>query len=122
MPRSEARIFTSIWKDGDFLALPPGAQRLYMFLLSQPELSYCGTMPLRTSRWAPKAAGLSLADIERDLKELEGSAYPPANPVQPAPGPEPLRSPFVITDSETGELLVRSLLRRDTADTSGTAR
>ena len=115
MPRSEARIFTSIWKDGDFLALPPGAQRLYMFLLSQPELSYCGTMPLRTSRWAPKAAGLSLADIERDLKELEGTAYPPADPPGLFPGPGPLRSPFVITDSETGELFVRSLLRRDSA-------
>ena len=36
MPRTEARIFTSIWNDRDFLALPPGAQRLYMFLLSQP--------------------------------------------------------------------------------------
>jgi hypothetical protein len=115
MPRTEARIFTSIWKDGDFLSLPPSAQRLYMFLLSQPELTYCGTMPLRPARWVPKAAGLSLADIEHDLKELEGSAYPPGNPAQPAPGPEPLRSPFVITDSETGELFVRSLLRRDNA-------
>jgi hypothetical protein len=115
MPRTEARIFTSIWKDGDFLSLPPSAQRLYMFLLSQPELTYCGTMPLRPARWVPKAAGLSLADIERDLKELEGSAYPPDNPAKPAPGPEPLRSPFVITDTEHGELLVRSLLRRDNA-------
>ena len=77
MPRTEARIFTSIWKDGDFLSLPPSAQRLYMFLLSQPELTYAGTMPLRPVRWARKAAGLSLADVERDLKELEGKAYPP---------------------------------------------
>lgn len=115
MPRTEARIFTSIWTDEDFLSLPPLAQRLYMFLLSQRELTYCGTMPLRPARWVRKAAGLSLADIERDLKELEGSAHPPANPAKPAPGPEPLRSPFVVTDSETGELLVRSLLRRDNA-------
>lgn len=115
MPRTEARIFTSIWKDGDFLSLPPTAQRLYMFLLSQPELTYCGTMPLRPARWVPKAAGLTLADVERDLKELEGSAHPSANPAEPGPGPGPLRSPFVITDSETGELLVRSLLRRDNA-------
>ena len=64
------------------------AQRLYMFLLSQPELTYCGTMPLRPARWAPKAAGLSLADIERDLKELEGSAYPPADPPGLAPAPD----------------------------------
>ena len=115
MPRTEARIFTSIWKDGDFLSLPPSAQRLYMFLLSQPELTYCGTMPLRAARWVPKAAGLTLADIERDLKELEGSAYPSADPPGLFPGPGPIRSPFVITDGETGELLVRSLLRRDNA-------
>jgi hypothetical protein len=115
MPRTEARIFTSIWKDGDFLSLPPTAQRLYMFLLSQPELTYCGTMPLRQARWVPKASGLTLADIERDLKELEGSAYPTADPPELFASPGPLRSPFVITDSETGELFVRSLLRRDNA-------
>jgi len=115
VPRSEARIFTSIWKDEDFLSLPPHAQRLYIFLVSQPELTYAGTMPLRPARWVPKAAGLSLADVERDLKELEGTAYPPANPAEIGPGNGPLRRPFVITDSETGELLVRSLLRRDNA-------
>lgn len=87
------------------------AQRLYMFLVSQPELTYCGTMPLRPARWVPKSAGLTLADIERDLKELEGTAYPSANPVECGS----LRSPFVITDSEYGELFVRSLLRRDNA-------
>jgi hypothetical protein len=111
MPRSEARIFTSIWDDPDFLALPPGAQRLYMFLLSQRELTYCGTMPLRPMRWAKKAAGLALADVERDLKELEGNGNPSRNP----PSGTASRQPFVITDPEAGELLVRSLIRRDTA-------
>jgi hypothetical protein len=115
MPRTEGRIFTSIWKDGDFLSLPPMAQRLYIFLVTQPELTYAGTMPLRPARWVPKAAGLTLADIGRDLKELEGTAYPSANPPESGPGPGPLRSPFVITDDETGELFVRSLLRRDGA-------
>ena len=88
MPRTEGRIFTSIWKDGDFLSLPPMAQRLYIFLVTQPELTYCGTMPLRPARWVPKASGLSLADIERDLKELEGSAYPPADPPNCSPAPD----------------------------------
>lgn len=115
MPRTEGRIFTSIWNDGDILSLPPLAQRLYMFLVTQRELTYAGTMPLRPARWVPKAAGLTLADIERDLKELEGTAYPSANPGEPGPGPGPLRRPFIITDSATGELFVRSLLRRDGA-------
>ena len=110
MARSEARVFTSIWKDQDFLALEPGAQRLYMFLLSQEELTYCGTMPLRVPRWARKSAGLTIEDVEHDLKALEGTAYPSANP-------DPLSShtPFVITDADTGELLVRALMRRDSA-------
>ena len=111
MARTEARIFTSIWSDPDFLSLTRDAQGLYMFLLSQRELSYCGVMPLRPSRWAPKAAGLTVADVERGLKELEGTAYPSA---YPAPG-EGGRQPFIITDSDTGEIFVRSLLRRDSA-------
>ena len=108
MPRSEARIFTSIWKDEDFTALPPSAQRLYLFLLSQDDLSYCGVLPLRERRWAAKAAGMSVADVERDLKTLEGTAYP-----SPNPDPTQAKTPFVIIDRDSGELLVRSLIRRD---------
>ena len=108
MPRSEARIFTSIWRDEDFIALPPLAQRLYMFLVSQHDVSYCGVMPLLPQRWAAKADGMTIADIERDLKTLEGTAYPSANP-----DPARSKTPFVIIDRDTGELLVRSLMRRD---------
>jgi hypothetical protein len=115
MARTEARIFTSVWSDADFVSLPVSAQRLYFFLLSQRELSYCGVMALRPSRWMPKAAGLSVADIEHDLKELEGSAYPSANPGQGRLFEGALRRPFVITDTDTGEIFVRSLLRRDNA-------
>jgi len=108
VPRSEARIFTSIWRDEDFIALPPGPQRLYMFLVSQHDVSYCGVMPLLPQRWAAKAAGLTIADIERDLKTLEGTAYP-----SPNPDPAQAKTPFVIVDRDTGELFIRSLLRRD---------
>lgn len=108
MPRSEARIFTSIWRDEDFIALPPGPQRLYMFLVSQHDVSYCGVMPLLPQRWAAKAAGLTIADVERDLKTLEGTAYPSANP-----DPALAKTPFVVVDRDSGELLIRSLIRRD---------
>ena len=85
MARSEARIFTSIWKDPDFLALSPSAQRLYMFLLSQDDLTYSGVMPLRERRWASKAAGMTVTDVEQDLKALEsietgGSSSPTGTP------------------------------------------
>lgn len=108
MARSEARVFTSIWRDEDFLALPPSAQRLYLFLLSQDDLSYCGVLPLRERRWAAKAAGMSVADVEHDLKTLEGTAYP-----SPDPDPAQAKTPFVIIDRDTGELLIRALIRRD---------
>lgn len=96
MARSEARVFASIWKDEDFLALPPMAQRMYMFLLSQEDLTHCGVIPLRLPRWARKSAGLTVAQLEADLELL-------------AAGPRP----FIVTDEDTGELLVRSLIRHD---------
>jgi hypothetical protein len=96
MARTEARIFTSIWRDEHFLALPASAQRLYLFLLSQDDLTYCGVMPLRQSRWARKAAGLTLPEIEQDLKALEAAGRV-----------------FIVADAESGELMIRSLLRRD---------
>lgn len=96
MPRTEARVFTSIWRDEHFLALPASAQRLYMFLLSQDDLSYCGVMPLRPARWAKKAPDTSVADIEQDLKALETAGRM-----------------FVVVDTDSVELMVRTLLRRD---------
>lgn len=106
--RTEARIFTTVWKDQFFTAHAIEAQWLYFHLLSQDDLSYCGVMPLRQSKWARKAAGLTVADIERALKALEGTDYPTAYP-DPESGPTPL----VVIDYDTDELLVRSLLRRD---------
>ena len=110
MPRTEARVFTSIWKDPDFLALDGGAQRLYLFLISQEELTYCGVMPLRVPRWARKAAGLTADAVERSLGTLEGKPYPSANGAA-----APSRRPFILADEDSGELFVRSLLRRDGA-------
>lgn len=97
MARDEARIFASIWKDEDFRKLPPTAQRLYFFLISQPDLSYCGVIPLRVGKWARSAAGLTTTDVLMDLKVLAESAP----------------RPFIILDEETEEVFVRSLIRND---------
>lgn len=94
MPRTEARIFSSIWRDGDFLQLPAGAQRLYLFLLSQDDLTLCGVLALREARWAGKAADTTRESVDADLDALE-------------------RQRFVLTDRSAGELLIRSLMRRD---------
>jgi len=93
MARSEARIYTEIWEDDDFLALESAGQRLYMFLLSQPDLAHSGVIPLRERRWARKSKNGSVAEIELGLGQLE--------------------THFLVVDWDTEEVLVRSLLRRD---------
>jgi hypothetical protein len=95
MPRHEARLYARIWKDPDFLALPSGAQRLYMFLISQEDLTHCGVMPYRPPRWR-KAAGLTVTEIEADAELLTA-------------GPRP----FIVVDTDTCELLIRTLIRND---------
>jgi len=92
--RSEARIFTTIWQDMQFLALSEGAQRLYLFLLSQPDLSHCGLIALRERRWARCAAGLTPDRVTAALKELDAAR-------------------FIVIDEDTEEVLIRSLIRRD---------
>ncbi len=94
MARSEARVSVDIWMDPDFLALPATAQRLYFFLLSQPDMAHDGVVPLRERRWASSAAGQTVEDVRADLVRLAGSR-------------------FVVVDPGTEELLVRSLIRRD---------
>jgi hypothetical protein len=94
MARNFGRVLASIWDDDDFRALSPTAQRLYMFLLSQPDLEHSGLIALRERRWAGACSALTVDEIRTDLCEL-GTAR------------------FTVVDEETEELLVRSLIRRD---------
>ena len=94
MARSEARLSVSIWNDRDFLALSPGAQRMFMFLISQSDLAHDGVIALRERRWSKSAANLARADVERDLAELHDAR-------------------FVVVDEDAEELLIRSFIRRD---------
>jgi hypothetical protein len=84
----------AIWSDPDFLALPEGPQRLYMFLLSQPDLSHAGLVPMRIGRWAKKVAGGTRELIEGHIATLSDSR-------------------FVVADMDTEELLVRTFVRND---------
>jgi len=94
MARGHGRILTSIWEDADFLALDQQAQRLYLFLISQPNLNHAGLLDLTLRRWARKAAGLSVADLDKLLTALE-------------------QARFVVVDDDTEELLIRSFVRND---------
>lgn len=94
MARGHGRILTSIWDDEDFLALPPEQQRLYLFLISQPNLNHAGLLPLTLRRWTAKAAGLTATGLMGDLCFLAAAG-------------------FVVMDEDTEEVLIRSFVRND---------
>ncbi|MFD8144759.1 hypothetical protein [Streptomyces sp. NPDC059708] len=94
MARGHGRILTSIWEDADFLDLEEREQRLYLFLISQPNLNHAGLLDLTLRRWARKARSLLSADLEKLLQNLEAAR-------------------FIVMDEDTEELLIRSFIRND---------
>src|SRR5258708_6217558 len=94
MARGHGRILTSIWEDADFLALTQQQQRLYLFLISQPNLNHAGLLPLTLRRWAGKAAGLTAVELDEHLAALAAAR-------------------FIVMDEDTEELLIRSFVRND---------
>lgn len=92
MARTEARIKTSIWDDPDFLALDGDAQRMYLFLLSQPDLLHPGLLPLRARKWARKLG--TVAAVTGALNTLSAAR-------------------FVVVDEDTEEVLIRTFVRND---------
>jgi len=94
MPRDHGRILVTIWDDPDFTNLTPGAQRLYMLLLSQRGINNAGMLPTQIRKWAKRSNHTSIADIETALNELTEAR-------------------FVVSDDNTEETLVRSFIRND---------
>lgn len=94
MARSYARIMTAIWRNREFRALPSSPQRTYLLLVTQPDITAVGLLPLTVRRWADMAADTTTADLERDLRMLESGR-------------------FVAVDRDTEELLVRSFVKWD---------
>ncbi|MFD7996873.1 hypothetical protein [Streptomyces mexicanus] len=94
MARAHGRILSSIWEDEDFLALTQQQQRLYFFLISQPNLNHAGLLPLTLRRWARKAQGLTADELHQHLEALAAAG-------------------FIVIDEDTEELLIRSFVRND---------
>lgn len=92
--RDYANIITAIWNDPGFLALPASAQRTYMVLITQADITAAGTLPLTERRWANYATDTTRTDIEADLKTLEAAE-------------------FAYTDEDTEEVLVRTFTKHD---------
>lgn len=93
MAREYGKLYIRAWSNG-FTKLPARAQRTYMFLLSQPDISNAGTLTLALRRWANCVGDESAQDIEDDLKYLAARGY-------------------VVVDEGCEELLVRTYIRWD---------
>jgi len=94
MARAHARILCSILEDEDFQDLSPEAQRLYLILLAQPNLSTAGVLPLTLKRWSRACKATTVDDISKALRELDERRY-------------------VLVDEDTEECLIRSFIRND---------
>lgn len=94
MARTHGRVMAAIWSDGDFIAMRGSAQRMFMFLLSQPDLSHAGLLPMRVRRWATKAEDLSAKAVREELDYLAARD-------------------FVVVDEDTEEVLLRTFVRND---------
>lgn len=93
MAREYGKLYIRAWSNG-FTQLPARAQRTYMFLLSQPDISNAGTLTLALRRWANCVGDETAQDIEDDLKYLAARGY-------------------VVVDEECEELLVRTYIKWD---------
>lgn len=94
MARDRASIRIDMWADQDWRDLPGDAQRLYMQLLSHPTLSYAGVAEWRPGRLAAMASDVTEASIVKAGQMLTERL-------------------FVVIDSTTEEVLVRSFVKHD---------
>lgn len=94
MARSYGQIMSAIWKDQEFRALSGAAQRIYLMLVTQADISSAGTLPLTVRRWAAYAADTTPDALSDALSELVAKR-------------------FVVLDESTEELLVRTFVKWD---------
>jgi len=92
MANAAGFIQESIWRDSDWRRLSRNAQAMYMQLLSQKELDCAGLLPLQPNKWAKGCGQLTAEQVMNDLAELQDGR-------------------FIVFDTETDELLVRTYIR-----------
>lgn len=94
MARSFAQIGTSFWSEPSIRALTRDAQRAYLLVHSQPELSRCGVLPFRLKRLAQLSIDDSPRTLRKAFTQLEKGRH------------------FVV-DEDAEEILVRTYVRHD---------
>ncbi|MFE5699957.1 hypothetical protein [Rhodococcus koreensis] len=98
MPREYGKAWFSMFTDEHFTAQLNIDKFLYMTLLGQPSLNYAGVTPINFKRWRK-----AIREGDRMPSELEAKAALIRLE----------RNDYVFTDDDTGEVLVRSFMRRD---------
>jgi hypothetical protein len=88
------KIFRRIWKDREFTQMDAGPQHMYLLLLSQPNINLAGLIPISLTKWANLSANTGPHDVRGYIEELDERC-------------------FVVADFDTGELLVRTVIRND---------
>jgi hypothetical protein len=94
MTKKFAQIRPDMWLDDEWRALTKDAQHLYLLLLTDPEMSYCGVVDWRPSRIVQRAAEWTILEMMRAAVELSCSY-------------------FLVFDQGTEEVMVRSFMRHD---------
>lgn len=69
------RIPNALWDDSAFRALTRCAQRMFLLVLTQPELDRSGVLPLRPRRWAGYARDSTVEQVLADLRELDRAGF-----------------------------------------------
>jgi hypothetical protein len=89
------KIYRRIWRDREFTQMDTGPQWLYLMLLSQNNINLAGLVPISLVRWANLSANTTVEDVQDYIIDLDQRC-------------------FVVADFDTGELLVRTVIRNDT--------
>lgn len=92
MARQYAPLHTDIWQDETFVGMSAHAQRLYLLAISQPNITWVGTVPFTAKRWAKFAQGTTPKVIADAAAEL-------------------VRAGLVLLDEDIEEMWVRSFVK-----------
>lgn len=88
-------VQSAIWSaESEFRRLSVQAQHVYLLLLSQPDVTSCGTIAYTPKRWASFSAKQSSKNIQKAVRELDDHR-------------------FVVLDEDTEELLIRTFFKHN---------
>lgn len=94
MPGAYRQIGTGIWAEPSIRALPSDAQRAYLLVYTQPDLSFCGVLPYRLKRLANLSSDDNPKKLSKALDILAKTGH-------------------IVVDEDAEELLVRTFVRHD---------